>query len=209
MTDRWRVKGTSCLLLGLAACSGGDGAGLDDGGGQSEGGGGPGGAIEQMIVDNTDFDWVLSRVDRGTKPHIGLREGNPIIAYMLERIGNAGFVRLVEGAGGTLGDPQTLQTGYHYGPLDVAVSEAGAVGVAYHNHDWEDGAVALLSGNAWDISRISHAGHDGWDMSIAFAPDGTVHTLSIDPSQFGATESIEHGVLVGGSWQVQSVGSGP
>ncbi len=83
------------------------------------------------------------------------------------------------------------------------------VGVAYHNHDWEDGAVALRSGNAWEVSRISHPGHDGWDTSIAFAPDGTVHTLGIDPSQFGAAESIEHGVLDGASWQVQSLGSGP
>ena len=36
-----------------------------------------------MIVDNTAFNWVLSHVDGGTKPHIGLLQGNPVIAYMI------------------------------------------------------------------------------------------------------------------------------
>ncbi len=216
MTYGLRSAGVLCLLLGLAACSGNDGAGLDDGGGSGGGGAGGGdpsggeggGAVEQTIVDNTDFNWALSRVDGGTKPHIGLRQGNPVIAYMLERFGSAGFVRVVEGNGASLGGAQTLQTGYHYGPLDVSVSATGNVGVAYHNHDWEDGAVALFEDDTWSISRISHSGHDGWDISVAFAPDGTVHTLGIDPSQFGASQSIEHGVLDGGSWQVESVGAG-
>jgi hypothetical protein len=203
-----RISGTWSVMLALAACSGGDGSGLDGGGDGGDGGGGGGGPVAQMIIDNTDFDWTLSSVDGGTKPHVGLRAGDPVIAYMLERFGDAGFVRVVEGSGGTLGAPQTLQTGYHYGPLDVAVSQSGTVGVAYHNHDWEDGAVALSDGDGWEISRISHAGHDGWDTSIAFAPDGTVHTLGIDPSQFGAAESLEHGVMEGGAWQVMSLGSG-
>ncbi len=106
MRNGLRVPGTMYLLCVLAACSGGDGAGLDDGGGQAgggQGGGGQGGATEQMIVDNTDFDWALTLIDGGTKPHIGLREGNPVIAYMLERFGSAGFVRVVEGDGATLG----------------------------------------------------------------------------------------------------------
>ena len=88
MTYGLRSAGVLCLLFGLAACSSGDGAGLDDGGGAGGGGagggdpsgGGGGGAVEQTIVDNTDFNWALSRVDGGTKPHIGLRQGNPVIA---------------------------------------------------------------------------------------------------------------------------------
>ena len=209
---RRRILGTLYCVLVLAGCSSDDGSGLDDGGGQpggQPGDGGQGGAVEQMIVDNTDFDWTRTLVDRSTKPHIALRQGDPVIAYMLERIGDAGFVRVVQGSGGTLCGPETLQTGYHYGPLDVAVGSAGTVAVAYHNHNWEDGAVAVLENDTWEISRISHSGHDGWDLSIAFAADGTIHTLGIDPSQFGASQSIEHAVFDGASWQVQSVGSGP
>jgi len=132
-----------------------------------------------MIIDNTDFDWTLSSVDSGTKPHVGLRAGDPIIAYMLECFGDAGSVRVVEDSGGSLGAPQTLPIGYHYGPLDVAVSQSGTVGVAYHNHDCEGGAVALSDGAGWEVSRVSHVGHDGWDTSISFVSDGTVRSVPV------------------------------
>jgi hypothetical protein len=158
-------------------------------------------------VDDVDFEWTLTFVDNGIKPHIALRQGLPVIAYMREEE-EMGWVRVVEATSQGLVAPETVHSGYHYGPLDIAVSASGTVAVAYHNHDWEDAAVALNTGGSWSIQRIDDQGHDGWDPSVAFAPDGLIHVFSIDPSQFGATESIEHAQMSGGAWEVESIGAG-
>ena len=154
------------------------------------------------------FDWRVARVDQGVKPDLVLRDGQPLIAYMLERTGDAGYVRVASG------DPAAfqiddLQRGYFYGPLDIELSADGVAAVGYHNHDWEDGAVAVQSGGGWDLSRIADGGHDGWDSALAFGPDGGLHFLGVDPAQFGGADGVEHAALVNGAWQVTPVGSGP
>ena len=180
IVKRLRIARVLGFVLSVGACSGSDGAGPDIGGEDT---------ADPSIVDAVDFDWTVSVVDNGIKPHIGLRQDLPIIAYMREAMGSAGFIRVVEGTAQGLGAPETLQPGYHYGPIDVAISESGAIAVAYHNHDWEDAAVALNTGGGWSISRIADQGHDGWDPAVAFAPDGLIHVVGIDPSQFGVTSS--------------------
>ena len=188
-----------------------DDAGADDGGaaGSDEGPGGTGFAGEGLVEGAGSFDWDVRRVDRGTKPDIALdTDGTPLIAYMLERTGAAGFVRVAAASGDGF-EVETLQNGYLYGPLDIEVSADGVAVVAYHQHDWQDAAVAVREGGVWDVQRVEHAGHDGWDDSVAFGPDGQIHLLSVDPAQFGGPEGIEYATGTDGAWSVQAVGAGP
>ena len=56
---------------------------------------------------------------------------------------------------------------------------------------------------------MSDNGHDGWDSTIAVAPDGVVRAAGIDPSQFGSTDGVEYYERSDGNWTVTSIGSGP
>lgn len=155
------------------------------------------------------FDWRVVRVDQGVKPDIALDgEGRPLVAYMLERLGQDGWVRVATGVDGSF-TTTDLQRGYFYGPLDLEVSADGVAAVGYHNHDWEDGAIAVQDGDAWQLRRIVDEGHDGWDSALAFGADGSLHFLGVDPSQFGSQDGVEHATLVNDEWQVTPVGSGP
>lgn len=153
------------------------------------------------------WDWSVTSIGQGTKPGIALADdGTTLIAYLLERVGDAGFVNVASGRPGAF-SIETLQRGYFYGPLDIAAGPDGAV-VTYHNHDWEDASVAIQGASGWEVSRISNGGHDGWDGSLAIAADGSVHVLGIDPVQFGAAEGVEYAVQNGDGWTVEPVGSG-
>lgn len=168
-----------------------------------------GGFAVDGVVTGQRFDWRAQRVDRGTKPGIALTaDGTPVIAYLLERTGAEGYVRVATQTAGGFAI-ETLQNGYLYGPLDVHVAADDTIAVAYHNHDWEDGAVAIGRDGAWAVSRIAHPGHDGWDNAVAFDAQGRLHTLGIDPSQFGGQDGIEYAILEGGTWNVEPLGSGP
>ena len=153
------------------------------------------------------FDWRVARVDQGVKPDLVLRDGQPLIAYMLERTGADGYVRVASGTPGAF-QFDDLQRGYFYGPLDIELSADGVAAVGYHNHDWEDGAVAVQSSDGWELHRIVNDGHDGWDSALAFGPAGGLHFLGIDPFQFGSAEGVEHAALIDGEWQVTAIGSG-
>ena len=168
----------------------------------------PAGGFAAEIDGSGPWDWTVTSIGKGTKPGIALAEdGTPLIAYILERLGDAGFVNVSSGTPGAF-SIETLQTGYLYGPLDITAGPQGAV-VAYHNHDWEDAAVAIQGESGWDVSRISDGGHDGWDGSLAIGADGSLHVLGVDPSQFGATEGVEYAVQGGDGWLVEPIGSGP
>ncbi|MEE8337054.1 MAG: hypothetical protein V3R95_03240 [Dehalococcoidia bacterium] len=155
------------------------------------------------------FDWLVTRVDRGTKPDIVVTsDGGVAVAYMLERTGAAGFVRVATLDGDAF-SVETVQSGYLYGPLDLAAGPDGALAVGYHNHDWEDAAVAVLAADGWRVDRINDGGHDGWDTALAYAADGGLHLLGVDPSQFGSLDGVEYARLGEGGWAVEQVGSGP
>ena len=106
-------------------------------------------------------------------------------------------------------DISTVATGYFYGPLDIAVDQSGTPHIAWHNHDQEDEAYAVLSDGQWATQIVHHDGHDGWDNSLALDSAGRPHTASIDPSQFGSQSGVEYATFDGSSWQVEEVGSGP
>lgn len=216
MRQKLAMMAVSGIGLLAAACSSGDGeptaavsAGTTspDAAASAVAPGG-GDASASLIDGRGPWDWAVTSIGQGTKPGIALDgDGVALVAYLLEREGNAGFVNVATlGEGGA--SIETLQRGYLYGPLDIAQGPNGAV-VTYHNHDWEDGAVAVQGESGWDVRRIADAGHDGWDGSLTVASDGTIHVLSIDPAQFGATEGVEHATSAGGGWTVSPVGSGP
>jgi ribosomal protein S18 acetylase RimI-like enzyme len=151
--------------------------------------------------------FAISRVDRGTKPDIVFdSEGTPLIAYMLEREGDAGWVKVANADGSNV---QLLQSGYLYGPLDIEAAPDGRVVVGYHDHDNEDGAIAVRNGNDWSVSVVPHDGHDGWDSAVAYGLNGEIYYLGIDPSQFGSASGVELATLKDDVWTVREIGSGP
>jgi hypothetical protein len=151
--------------------------------------------------------FTISRVDRGTKPDIAIdASGQALIAYMLERMGSQGWVKVINADGS---NSEQIHTGYVYGPLDIATSADGRVVVGYHDHDNEDGSIATREGDAWSVSTIAHEGHDGWDSSIAFGQSGEIYYLGIDPSQFGSDSGVELATLRDGEFSVRGLGSGP
>lgn len=165
------------------------------------------GSQDQPGASTVPVEFAITRVDRGTKPGIAIdSDGTPLIAYLLERLGSEGWVRVARGDGS---DVQQVHTGYVYGPLDITAAADGRVFVGFHDHDTEDGAVAVRDGDGWSVSQIADDGHDGWDSSIGLGPNGELYYLGVDPVQFDPTSSgVELATLSDGAWTVREVGSG-
>ena len=165
------------------------------------------GEQEQPDAGAASIEFAITRVDRGTKPGIAIdSDGTPLIAYLLERLGSEGWVRVARGDGS---DVQQVHTGYVFGPLDIAAAADGRVFVGFHDHDTEDGAVAVRDGDGWSVSQIADDGHDGWDSSIGLGPNGELYYLGVDPVQFDpASSGVELATLSDGAWTVREVGSG-
>ena len=195
-----------------AACGGGDDdESVTDGGAAAQTQ--PAEAEAEVADSQTETESVeassftITRVDGGTKPDIAIdAEGQPLIAYMLERMGAEGWVKVVNADGS---NSEQIHTGYVYGPLDIESSADGRVVVGYHDHDNEDGSIATREGGAWSVTTIAHDGHDGWDSSIAFGQNGEIYYLGVDPSQFGSADGVELATLSGGTFTVRGLGSGP
>ncbi len=168
--------------------------------------------VAQTKVDGA-LIWEIGEVDEGTKPSIALRsDGTPYVAYMLEAM--PGFVKNAIGNGSGW-DISTIQEGYFYGPLDIAMGPGDVAHITYHDHQENqfqptkgDAVVAVESEGGWDIEAIFDSGHDGWDTRITVAEDGSVHVSAIDPEEFNG-RGVEYYVRDGtGRWKVESIGSG-
>ena len=160
-----------------------------------------------------EFLWEIVEVDEGTKPSIALKsDGTPYVAYMLEAM--PGFVKNAVRSGSGW-DISTIQEGYFYGPLDIAMGPDDVAYITYHDHQENqfqptkgDAVVAVESEGGWDIETIFDSGHDGWDTRIAVAGDGSVHVSAIDPEEFNG-RGVEYYVRDdAGKWNVESIGSG-
>lgn len=160
------------------------------------------------VVAGAKYSWTVSTVDEtGANPSLAVRpDGTPHIAHMLEAL--PGFLNhAVLGANGW--DITEVHRGYFYGPIDIELDREGVPHIAWHNHDTEDEAYAVLRSGEWVVYNVSHPGHDGWDNSLAIDSSGRPHTASIDPSQFEGVSGLEYAILDDGDWSVQEVGSGP
>ena len=154
------------------------------------------------------YSWDISIVDEeGAKPSLAVNpDGTPHIAYIYEAL--PGYVNYaIPGSDGW--EITEVSAGYFYGPLDIQLDGQGAPHIAWHNHDTEDEAYAVLNGGAWTVHNVDHDGHDGWDNSLALDSNALPHTASIDPSQFGGTSGVEYARFDGDDWHVEEVGSGP
>ena len=163
---------------------------------------------EPSESDAGKYVWEVSQVDEmGAKSSLALApDGTPHVAYILEDM--PGFVKhSVLGPEGW--ETSTVSAGYFYGPLDIVVGDEGAPHIAWHNHDLENEAYAVLADGVWAQQDLDHPGHDGWDNSLALDSRGLPHTASVDPSQFGSRSGVEYASFDGESWTVEEVGSGP
>jgi len=143
----------------------------------------------------------------GTKPELALdSQGRPHLTYMTEAMVGAVFYASRDGSDSW--EIEEVSEGYFYTPMDIVIDGADNIHIAYHDHDFEDLAYAFKLDGQWNVETISHQGHDGWDPSLAIAPDGTVHVIAIDPEQFGTDAGVEWFSRTSGQWRVEGIGSG-
>lgn len=61
----------------------------------------------------------------------------------------------------------------------------------------------------WVVQDVEHPSHDGWDNNLGLDLKGDIHTVSIDPNQFGSDSGVEYATSDGETWTVEEVGGGP
>ena len=159
-------------------------------------------------------EWQIQELEQGTKPALAVTpDGQPSIIYMLERV--QGWVKIASLEAGSW---QTgfVESGYFYGPPDIAIGTDGVLHATYHDHqaprfDPSRGDAVYITevGGELVSSATPDTGHDGWDTRITVDASGRPHISAIDPLEFGGV-GIEYYVLGDdGSWQVEAIGSGP
>lgn len=157
--------------------------------------------------------WAAKPIGAGIKPALALdRKGKPAVAYLREALnGSVSYAAAADGW-----RPQTVVSGYFYGPIGLAFDGQSRPNIAYHDHqgqqvDLNRGglAYAVRNGARWAVSSAAHPGHDGWDSTIAIGRDGIVRAAGILPSQFNSQEGVDYYELRGGKWRVIPIGSGP
>lgn len=171
-------------------------------------------AVSMSIGSAQDFLWNLQEIGQGTKPALALTSyGQPVVVYMLER--EQGWVKSATFNDGRWQET-TIAEGYFYGPPDVVIHGNGSAHATFHDHQAQsfdpnkgDAAYAVLKGSTWEVQAATNAGHDGWDNRITVDRSGRVHMSAIDPREFNGVGVEYYTLNKDGSWQVESVGSGP
>ena len=156
-------------------------------------------------------NWQVQDVGFGTKPSFDFDSHNRLhVMGMTEDFNGQVWYANSETINGPW-EPRTISSGYFYGPGDLRVASDDAVHIAWHNHDHEDpNHYRIMADGQEDLFRIPSPGHNGWDNSLTPSNDGRLFQGSINPSDFGATTSLELGEFNGSRWSYQSVtGSGP
>ena len=201
-----------------AACTSGDGDGTTttDTPAAPAGDAGDGDGVVDIssLAASIIEGWSATEIGPGAKPVLALDAGgSPAIAYLLEDL-SQGFVAFAAAAEGW--KPDTFIEGYFYGPIGLAFDAQDRPNIVYHDHQDDsfdpglgDLTYALRDGSAWQIAAAEDDGHDGWDSTIAIAPDGIVRAAGVDPSQFGSADGVEYYELSDGVWSVTAIGSGP
>lgn len=164
-------------------------------------------------METVHAEWRLSDVAPGVKPAIDFGPGGEIhLMGMTEEMDGLVWHASAASPEGPW-EPRTVAEGYFYGPGDIRVDAEGAAHLAWHDHDAQNPAHAIVHPfGAIETHTIDTPGsHDGWDNSLAFGPDGTLHMASAYPAAFGAENSLQYGSFDGVLWSFrESVeGSGP
>ncbi|MAE65634.1 MAG: hypothetical protein CMJ18_15305 [Phycisphaeraceae bacterium] len=161
-------------------------------------------------VEATEPGWRIANIGFGIKPSFDFDANDRIhVMGMTEQIIGVVWHASADDIGGPW-SPVDVASGYFYGPGDIRVDATGAAHLAWHDHDDQDpNHLVVAPGGATTLRRIISPGHDGWDNTLAFDSQGTLHQTSVDPSAFGAPVSLEYGTFDGAAWTYDRVpGSG-
>ena len=165
----------------------------------------------QLVVtldtsETIDANWRSSIVGIGTKPSFAYGPDGSIHAMGMSEEGD-GFVWHAS-AGSPAGPwfPANVAEGYFYGPGDIAVDSDNTVHLAWHNHDDEDPEhVTVRDGLVQRYPIETPGSHNGWDNALTLDAEGTLYQSSVNPSAFGAVDSLEYGVFDGSDWTYEPI----
>ena len=164
-------------------------------------------AQDEVIAPN----WQVYRVGEGTKPAFDFDSAGRVhVMGMTEVVDGVAWYATAGSAAGPW-QPDTIETGYFYGPGDLRVGPDGTAHMAWHDHDAQDGVSISVdfAGNVRKEFVRTFGNHDGWDNSLAFDENGVLFQSSVDPSSFGATTSLSVASLRETGWESEVVtGSG-
>lgn len=157
-------------------------------------------------TERIDQQWQVQDVGFGTKPSFDFdSQGRLHVMGMTEDFDGVVWYANAESIEGPW-DPQVVNRGYFYGPGDLRVDPSGAAHLAWHDHDVEDpNHLTVTPQGVSTLFRIPTPGHNGWDNALALDRSGRVYQSSVNPSQFGATASLEFGSFDGSTWTYETV----
>ncbi len=152
-----------------------------------------------------DPNWRVEAIGEGIKPSFDFAADGTIHVMGMDE--SAGIVWHAKAA--TLDgpwNPVTVGSESLYGPGDIRVDPAtGEAHMAWHSHSAESpNHVMIAPDGGVSGSVIPSPGHDGWDNSQIISPTGVVHMASVDPTIFGAIDSLQYGAYDGNGWTFQN-----
>lgn len=177
----------------------------------------PASSMPQLVLtldpETVATNWLVADVGSGTKPSFDFDASGRIhVMGMTETPGGVVWHAVADAMFGPW-STQTVATGYFYGPGDLRVDPTGSAHMAWHDHSLENPVHGRVTATGQvDTFVIDTPGtHDGWDSGLTISPSGTVHQSSINPLNFGASESLQYGSFDGSNWsyEVGVPGSGP
>ncbi len=150
------------------------------------------------VLGVSQSNWSLSYVDDGIKPVLAIDSEDRVhLAYMSET--NPGFVKYALLQDSTFAI-EVVQSGYFYGPPDIAVNRNNVPNIVVHDHNQEDEVLYYPGDGEWRVDYILHDGHDGWDNSLVFDSQSEPHTSSINPGI-----GVEYAEKRNGIWRKESL----
>lgn len=169
-------------------------------------------APEVESVTDAGADWSMQRIGTGIKPSLALTDDGAAIAYLTEALEGGVFYA----SAADDWQVEEIAAGYFYGPIDLAFDADRQPNIVYHDHQGTnfdpglgDLTLARREGSDWALLPAGDPGHDGWDSTIRFGPDGNLWAAGIEPLDFGTTTGVEFYELDGSSWSVVPVGGPP
>ena len=195
------LVGIAALTTMLAACGGSSPASPDDGGDDPSNGDDP---PNTACAPSGSIDgWEFTRVALGTKPAMAVgADGVVHTAFMSEAM--AGWVHYIKLSATR---EWIVGEGYFYGPIDIVLSDDGDPRVLYHDHTLEDLVLGVRTGSPFALQPMTNVGHDGWYATGVYGPDGTLHTVSYDPSGFDG-QGMMYGGWDGSDWNIEVAAPG-